>query len=41
MELIMEVAFGFAALAGVMFTNSVIYLIKAIHEFNRLLKQHQ
>ena len=41
MELLIEVTFGFAALAGVMFTNSVIYFFKVITEFNRLLKQYQ
>ena len=41
MELIIEIAFGCAALAGVLFTQSMIYLFKAIDEFNRLLKQYQ
>lgn len=40
MELLMEVIFGCAALAGVMFTQSMIYFFKAITEFNRRLKQH-
>ena len=39
MELIIEVIFGFATLAGALFTTSIIYLFKAISEFNRLLKQ--
>ena len=41
MEILIEVTFGFAALAGVFFTQSMIYFFKATHEFNRLLKQHQ
>ena len=41
MELLMEVVFGCAALAGILFTQSMIYLFKAIYEFNRLLKQYQ
>lgn len=41
MELIIELVFGFAVLAGVMFTYSVIYLLRAIHEFNKLFKQYQ
>ena len=39
MEIIIEIVFGFATLAGALFITSVIYLFKAISEFNRLLKQ--
>lgn len=38
MELMMEVAFGFSALAGVMFVKSMICLFEAIDEFKRLIK---
>ena len=41
MELLMEIVFGCAALTGVLFTQSMIYLFKAIDEFNRLLRQYQ
>ena len=41
MELLIEVTFGFAALTGALFTQSMICLFKAIAEFNRLLKQYQ